>query len=103
MRKPCGLAPGDAFKASPLACSSSEEIGRVSLGRLPAIEWVAVMDHQELDLVGIEARGEPHRRRKAAQERGRRRGRGVMELEKPLASGHVQQPAGLRAATGTER
>src|SRR5262249_59216774 len=90
MRKPCGLAPGDAFKASPLACSSSEEIGRVSLRRLPAIEWVAVMDHQELDLVGIEARGEPHRRRKAAQKRGRRRGRDIMELEYLLAAGQLE-------------
>src|SRR4029079_5312896 len=81
VRKPYRLTPRGAFKASAVGLCGSEEISRVGLRRLPAIERIAVMDHQELDLVGVEADGKPDRRRETAQERGRRRGRDLMALE----------------------
>src|SRR4026208_2147939 len=98
--KPYRLTPRGAFKASAVARCGSQEISRVGLRRLPAIERIAVMDHQELDLVGVEADGKPDRRRETAQERGRRRGRDLVELEHLLAVGHFEQ--GVAGGAGPE-
>src|SRR4249920_1859386 len=77
-----------------------QEVRGVALRRLPAVERIGVVHHQELDLVRIEADIETDRRGEAAKQRWGGCRRNLGEGEGLLAAGDLDQAVAERRAAG---
>src|SRR4029077_11913414 len=98
--KPDGLTAGDRVLAPSVTRGCGPELRGVALPRLPAVERIGVVHHQELDLGPIEADVEADRRGEVAEQRwGGRRGN-IAKGEGLLALRHLDQAIGERRVAG---
>ena len=98
--KPDGLSSRDRLLVATVTRCRGQEVRGVALRRLPAVERIGVVHHQELDLVRIEADVETDRRGEVAKQRWGGCRRNVGEGEGLLAAGDLDQAVAERRAAG---